>query len=76
MFSRSFKNAAFSEEVVKPSMGEHGHFEGKRASSNKNQYNLFYRKWGFKYFSLNNFFQKKKNSKITAKNNFTIFEAN
>ncbi len=61
MLSRSFKNTAFSEKnCKKPSKGGHGCFERKGASSDKNQYNLFGSKGGLKYFSLNNFFKKKK----------------
>ncbi len=42
----------------KPFAGEHNHFEEKGASGDKNQYNLFCRKWGFDYFSFKNFFEK------------------
>ncbi len=42
----------------KPFVGGHDHFEGKRASGGKNQYKLFYKKWGFEYFLCNNFFKK------------------
>ncbi len=53
----------------KPFVGGCDHFEGKWASGYKNQYNLFCRKWGFKYFSFNNFLKKKTIfSKITEKN--------
>ncbi len=47
-----------------PFVGVHGHFDGKVASGDKNQYNLFCRKWGFEYFSFNNFFKKRKNNII------------
>ncbi len=39
-----------------PFLDGHNCFEGKGPSRNKNQYNLFCRKWGFEYFSL--FFEK------------------
>ncbi len=65
--------APFSEKIVKNHLWEDmAVLRGRReAFSDKIQYNLFYRKWGFKYFSLNNFCKKKKkNYKITTKNNF------
>ncbi len=37
----------------------HDRFQGKGVSGDKNQYKPYCRKWGFKYFSLNNFFKKK-----------------
>ncbi len=42
-----------------PFVGGHDHFEGKGVPGNKNQYKFFCKKWGFKYFSCNNFFKKK-----------------
>ncbi len=56
----------------KPFVGEHGHFEGKGMTSDKNQHKLFCKKWGFEYFSYNNLKKKTTTifSKITAKNNF------
>ncbi len=44
----------------KPFVGGHNHFEGKGASGDKNQYELFCKKWGFKYFSYNIFSKEKK----------------
>ncbi len=54
----------------KPFTERHDCFE-KGSSDDTNQYNLFCRKLGFKYFLFNNFSKKKKKkSKITSKNNF------
>ncbi len=46
----------------KPFVRGHDHFEGKGVSGDKNQFNLFCRKWGIEYFSFNNFFKQKKNN--------------
>ncbi len=51
-------------------MGGYDCFEGKRASGDKNQCNLFSRKLGFAYFSFYSFFEKTIFSKITVKKNF------
>ncbi len=38
------KKAVFLEKTAKnPFVGEHGRFEGREASGDTNQYNLFYR---------------------------------
>ncbi len=66
---RFSKKAVFSEKknCEKPFVGWHGQFERKGTFGDKNQYNLFCRKWGSKYFSFINFF---KNFHNTMKNNF------
>ncbi len=43
-------------------MGGHDRCEGRGLSADKNQYNLFYRHWGFEYFSSNFFFFLEKNN--------------
>ncbi len=39
-------------------VGGHDHFEGKGRLATKININLFCGKWGFGYFSVNNFFEK------------------
>ncbi len=54
------KKAEFLEKTAKnPFVGGHDCFEGKGASGDKNQYNLFGRHQRFEYFSFNNLFEKK-----------------
>ncbi len=53
------KKAVFLEKMAKnPFVGGRGHYEGRGASGDKNQYNLFCRHRRSKYFSSNNFFKK------------------
>ncbi len=75
------KQAVFLEKTAKnPFVGGHNRFEGRGASGDKNQCNLFCRHRRFEYFSIDNFFEKTIFSKIKAKNYFfwvggvTIFE--
>ncbi len=67
-FTRISKKAVFLEKTAKNSfVGGHDRFEGRGASGDQNQYNLFDRHWGFVYFSFNNFFGKRIFFKITGK---------
>ncbi len=53
------KKAVFLEETAKnPFMEGHDLFEGRGASGDKNQYNIFCRYRRFEYFLSNNFFEK------------------
>ncbi len=54
------KKAIFLEETAKNLfVGGHDRFEGRGASGDKNQYNLFCRYRRFEYFLSNNFLPKK-----------------
>ncbi len=57
-----FKGCFIIQQVFlkNPFVGGHDRFEGKGASGDKNQYNLFCRHPGFEYFSFKIFFSKKK----------------
>ncbi len=54
------KTQHFLKKLWKTIYGSTWLFWEEGTSSGKNQYNLFCRKWGFKYFSFGNFFKKKK----------------
>ncbi len=57
------------EKIAKtPFVGEHDRFEGRAASGDKNQYNLFCRHRRSEYFSFNNFFEKNN----IFQNNFSV----
>ncbi len=62
----------YVEKILKTHfMGGYDHFKEKKLSGDKKQYKLFCKKWGFEYFSYNNFSKRKTIfSKITMKNNF------
>ncbi len=55
-----------------PFVGGHGRFEGRWASGDKNQYNLFCRHRRFEYFLSNNFFEKNNISKTSISQIFCI----
>ncbi len=56
------KKAVFLKKTAKnPFVGGHDPSEGKGASGDKNQCNLFCRHRRSEYFSFNNFFEKKNN---------------
>ncbi len=58
-YRTSFSKKVFLEKTAKNLfVGGHDHFEGRGASGDKNQYNLFCRHRRFEYFSFNNFFEK------------------
>ncbi len=52
------KKTIFREDDKKPFLGGQVPFEGKGASSDENEYNIFYGKWGLNILSFNNFFEK------------------
>ncbi len=53
--------AVFLEKIAKnPFVEGHDRFEGRGASGDRNQYNLYCRHRRFKYFSFNNFLEEKK----------------
>ncbi len=66
------KKQYFREKMRKTICGRTYRFEERGASGDKNQYKLFCWHWGFEYFLLNHFFQKKKTifSKVTTKSYF------
>ncbi len=55
-------------------VGGHDCFKGKGAFGDKNQYNLFCRKWGFEYFLFNNFFKNNNNNNFFWGGGTVIFE--
>ncbi len=61
-----------------PFVGGHDRFEEVGASGEKNEYNLFCRQWGFKYFSFDIFLEKnnifENNSEKLFLKGVTIFE--
>ncbi len=66
-------SSIYVEKIVKTICGRIWSFWGEGVYGDKNYYKLFCKKWGFKYFSYNNFLLKKKRnifSKITAKKTF------
>ncbi len=52
------KSSIFGKNYEEPFVGGHDHFEGMGAFRDKSQYNFFGRKWGFKYFSFDDFSEK------------------
>ncbi len=60
MIEDFFKNSCnFLRKQQKTISGTVVSFEGKEASGNENEYNLFYGKWSFEYFFLLTIFSKK-----------------